>query len=159
MLSTEQALSRALISGTVAAATTALVAAMSGRRQTGSYAAPLNATSHVLWGEDATWRNNATLKYTGTGLLLTHGAAIFWAALYEKLFGRNARARPASPLITLARAGLVSAAAYLTDYHVVPRRLTPGYERRLSGRALAGVFAALAIGIAGRDLIRSARPG
>ena len=157
MLSTEQALSRALISGSVAAAVTTLAAAFAGRRQTGSYAAPLNATSHVLWGEDATWRNRATLKYTGAGLLLTHGAGIFWASLYEKLFGRARGNRP-SPLAALTGAALVSAGAYLTDYHLVPKRFTPGYERRVSGKALAGIFAALALGLAARDLLRGVAP-
>lgn len=154
MLSTDQAWSRALVSGTAAAAGAALVAALAGRRQTGSYAAPLNATSHVLWGEDATWRNRPTFKYTGVGLLLTHGAGLFWAGIYEKLFGRPAAARP-SPLAALTGAALVSAGAYLTDYHLVPKRFTPGYERRVSDKALAGIFAALAIGLAARDLLRA----
>jgi hypothetical protein len=154
MLSTGQACSRALVSGTIAALATASAAAFAGRRETGSYAAPLNATSHILWGETAAVRNRATLKYTGTGLLLTHAAAVFWAMLYEKLFGRSAAAPP-SPVAALAGAALVSAGAYLTDYHLVPQRLTPGYERRVSGRALAGIFAALAIGLAARDLFRA----
>ena len=153
MLSTEQALSRALVSGSIAAAVTSVAAALAGRRQTGSYAAPLNATSHVLWGEDATWRNRATLKYTGAGLLLTHGAGIFWGSVYEKLFGRPRNARPA-PLAALAGAALVSIGAYLTDYYLVPQRFTPGYERRVSGKALAGIFAALGVGLAARDLLR-----
>lgn len=152
MLSTEQALSRALVSGSVAAAAASAAAALAGRRQTGSYAAPLNATSHVLWGEDATWRNRATLKYTGIGLLLTHGAGIFWGSLYEKLFGHPRGAR-ASPLSALAGGALISAGAYLTDYYLVPKRLTPGYERRVSGKALAGIFAALALGLAARDMV------
>lgn len=153
MLSNEHALSRALVSGSVAAGTASIAAAVAGRRQTGSYAAPLNATSHVLWGEDATWRNRATLKYTGAGVLLTFGAGIFWASLYEKLFGRPPGSRP-SPVSTLAGAGLVSAGAYLFDYYMIPKRFTPGYERRVSGRALAGIFTALAIGLATRDLLR-----
>ncbi|HVL76748.1 MAG TPA: hypothetical protein VM406_12095 [Noviherbaspirillum sp.] len=157
MLSTEQACSRALVTGSVAAAITAAAAAVAGRRQTGSYAAPLNATSHILWGEDATWRNRATLKYTGTGLLLTHAAGVFWASVYEKLFGRADDTSPPSPLLALAGAAAVSAGAWLTDYHLVPRRFTPGYERRVSDRALAGIFTALAIGLAARDLWRAAR--
>jgi hypothetical protein len=33
------------------------------------------------------------------------------------------------------------------DYHVVPRRLTPGFEMRVSKSALALVYAALALGL------------
>jgi hypothetical protein len=157
MLSTEQTYTRALASGSIAAVATALAASFAGRRQAGSYAAPLNATSHVLWGEQATWRNSPTLKYTGAGLLLTYGAAVFWASLYEKLFGRAAGTAPRSPLAALGGAALVSAGAYLTDYHLVPSRLTPGYERRVSGPALAGIFGALALGLAARDLLRGIR--
>lgn len=152
MIPTVQAGSRALASGSIAAVTTALAAAVAGRREAGSYAAPLNATSHILWGEQATWRNRPTLKYTGVGLLLTYGATLFWATLYEKLFGRGDGRQRRSPLTALGGAALVSAGAYLTDYHLMPRRLTPGYERRVSGKALAGIFAALALGLAARDM-------
>jgi hypothetical protein len=47
---------------------------------------------------------------------------------------------------------VVSAAAYVTDYHVVPKRLTPGFELRVPRLALAGVYAALALGLSLRDL-------
>jgi hypothetical protein len=50
----------------------------------------------------------------------------------------------------------VSALAYLTDYHVVPKRLTPGFELRLPGGALAAAYAALALGLSARDLVSSA---
>jgi hypothetical protein len=52
---------------------------------------------------------------------------------------------------TLAAAA-VSSAAYVTDYYVVPRRLTPGFELRLPGSALALIYAALALGLSARDL-------
>jgi hypothetical protein len=47
---------------------------------------------------------------------------------------------------------VVAATAYVVDYHVVPRRLTPGFELRLRGAAFAGVFATLALGLAAREL-------
>jgi hypothetical protein len=56
---------------------------------------------------------------------------------------------------------LISAAAYVTDYHIVPKRLTPGFEMRIPRVALAGVYAALALGLSARDLIwprKNARP-
>jgi len=158
MLSTEQACSRALTSGAIAGTAASLAAAVAGRREAGSYAAPLNATSHIVWGDRAALRNRPSLKYTATGIALTFGAAVFWASLYEKLFGRTEDAPPRHPLATLGGAALVSAGAYVIDYHLIPRRFTPGYEQRVSGRALAGIFAALALGLAARDLLR-APPG
>jgi hypothetical protein len=34
------------------------------------------------------------------------------------------------------------------DYHVVPKRLTPGYEHRISSGALLATYGALAAGLA-----------
>ena len=48
----------------------------------------------------------------------------------------------------------VSATAYVTDYCVVPKRLTPGFELRLPRRALAPIYAALALGLSLRDVLR-----
>ena len=49
---------------------------------------------------------------------------------------------------TLLSGAAVSALAYLTDYHVVPSRLTPGFEKRLGGRSLLAIYAALAFSLA-----------
>jgi hypothetical protein len=141
-------LARALLSGSVAAAAVTLVASAAGRRTTGAYAAPLNATSHFLWGERAGRRNDYSLKYTATGFTANYGASVFWALFYEALAGR---------MPPLVRGAAVSALAYATDYHVVPKRLTPGFEMRLPGRALAAIYAALAVGLSARDLLSRTR--
>jgi hypothetical protein len=73
------------------------------------------------------------------------------ACLYEMLAGRRVRTRSRA----LAGGALTSAVAYVTDYHVVPRRLTPGFEMRLSRAALAAVYVALALGLCARDLFTS----
>ena len=138
-------LQRALVSGSVAAAAVTLVASLAGRRATGSYAAPLNATSHVLWGGRAGRQNAYSLKYTATGFIANYGAAVFWALFYEAL------ARRMPPPLT--RGAAVAALAYVVDYHVVPKRLTPGFEMRLQRPALAAVYAALALGLSARDLL------
>lgn len=145
---------RALISGTVAGVATALVASMAGKRQNGSYAAPLNATSHILWGDQAALQNAATMKYTATGFLLNHAATTMWAAVYEKWFaGTNSGVRWPKPVAKpLMGAAMVAAGAYITDYHLIPRRFTPGFEKRVSGKALAIIFGALALGLAARGL-------
>jgi hypothetical protein len=52
----------------------------------------------------------------------------------------------------------VAAVAYFVDYRLTPRRLMPGYERRISGRSLLAVYASLAAGLAlGGALLRLAR--
>jgi len=48
----------------------------------------------------------------------------------------------------IAGGAIVSALAYVTDYHLVPKRLTPGFEKRLSNKSLFGIFATLALSLA-----------
>jgi hypothetical protein len=153
----ESALKRALTSGTVAGAGTALVASLAGRKETGSYAAPLNATSHIVWGDDAARRNEVSLKHTLTGFLLNHGSAIFWAAFYEKWFGAHSAKSASSDSMVrpVIGAAIVTAGAYITDYYLVPERLTPGYEKRLSGRSLATIYGMLALSFIATDLFRA----
>lgn len=153
---------RALTSGTVSGLATSAIAALAGKRETTSYAAPLNATSHILWGEKAALHNDTSLKYTGSGFLLNHMAAIMWAAVYEKwvvpAVSRWSATRPSiAPLAAAAGGVAVAAGAYVTDYYLVPRRFTPGYEMRLSGRSLALIYGALALGLAASTILTDQR--
>lgn len=151
--------SRALISGTVAGTAIAAAASLAGKRETGSYAAPLNATSHIVWGDSAAQKDEPSLKHTVTGFVLNHAAAIFWAAFYEKWFADRASGseRPRSLLRPLLGGAAVSAGAYVTDYYLVPKRFTPGYEMRLSGKSLATIYCVLALGLIARDVLSRSR--
>ena len=141
----------ALISGTIAGAATALAAALYARRCEMTAAAPINAVSHVWWGDEARAHDEPSVKYTVAGFVTNHAASIFWAAIFEMTFGADAGRNPRK---ALAGAALISAAAYVTDYHVVPKRLTPGYELRLPRRALAAIYAVLAAALPLRGLLR-----
>ena len=68
---------------------------------------------------------------------------VSWATVQHLLFPRP-RARWGS----LATGATVAALAYVTDYYVVPKRFTPGFEARLSRAGLATVYAALAAALA-----------
>ncbi|MBA4142003.1 MAG: hypothetical protein H0X43_03140 [Nitrosospira sp.] len=159
-------LRRAVTSGTISGLATALTASVAGKLEDGSFAAPLNATSHVLWGDKAARKDKASLKYTLTGFLLNHASAIFWALFYEKFFGSrggtaHAAARRPAPEKSLTRplvgAAVVTAGAYITDYYLIPKRLTPGFEKRLSGKSLAAIFVTLAVGLAICDLVDASK--
>ncbi|HEX5056440.1 MAG TPA: hypothetical protein VFX02_08070 [Gammaproteobacteria bacterium] len=141
-------ITRALVSGTTAAAMASIVAAIAGRRNAGSYAAPINATSHIVWGDEAGRQDSPSFKYTATGALLNYGGSIFWASLYEGLVGKY----PA-PGKALARSALITTAAYITDYRIVSRRFTPGFERRLRGKFLALIYGAFGVGLCIRHLL------
>lgn len=151
----QTALKRAVTSGTVASLGILVVTALAGKRETGFYAAPINATSHIVWGDKAALQDRPSLKYTLTGLVLNHASGIFWAAIYEKFFGAGSRRSAAhrSSLRPIIGGAVVSASAYLTDYYLVPKRLTPGFEKRVSGKSLAAVYGVLALGLATYDLL------
>lgn len=170
---------RAVISGTIGGLAAAAAASLAGKREDGSYAGPLNATSHIIWGDEAARQDEPSLKYTLTGFLLNHASAIFWALFYEKLLGKGEKrqswhhpknwnqgargdrttAAPTEDAILkpILDSAAVTAGAYLIDYHLIPRRFTPGFEKRLSGKSMAAVFVALAAGLAARDIIQAAK--
>lgn len=145
----------ALISGTLAGIATAVAETVCGQAEQRGAAAPLNAVSHIAWGEQAARREDASLKYTGTGFLFNQAAAMMWASIYEYWFGRAAERGEIGKALTGGAA--VAGLAYLTDYHLVPERLTPGFEKRLSGRSMAVVFGALALSLPLRGLIQGSR--
>lgn len=145
-------INRTLISGTISGIATALTATAAAKRDTGSYPAALNATSHIVWGDDAARQNDASLKYTATGFLLNHASTVFWASIYEHWFAPQPSQRH-SYLQPIIGAALLTAGAYVTDYYLVPKRFTPGFEKRVSGRSLATIYGALALGLAARALI------
>lgn len=147
-----ETLKDAVLSGTIASAATVATAAACGARDSGSGIAAVNAVSHIMWGSDASNVPVADLKHTVPALLLNTGATLFWAALYERAFGHAAERGEIAKAVL--GAGVVSVLAYLTDYHLVPKRLTPGWEERVSSRSLGVIYAALALSFPVRGLLR-----
>jgi hypothetical protein len=171
-----------VVSGTIGGLAAAAAASLAGKREDDHYAAPLNATSHIIWGDKAARQDKPSLKYTLTGFLLNHASAIFWAFFYEKLLGRSERRErqgedrprnwnegplhdssdtgsPAKPMLQpILDAAAVTAGAYITDYYLVPKRFTPGFEKRVSGKSLFAIYVALAVGLAARDVIKAGKP-
>lgn len=131
-----------LWSAGLATVCTTAITLLHGRRQDDAPAAPLNATSHIVWGDEAAGHDELSVRYTLVGGLLNAAAMLGWAGIQEAVFGRWAREG------SVGRAAVTSALAYATDYHVVPERLTPGFEKRLSPGALACVYGVLATALA-----------
>lgn len=149
------AVRRAAVTGAVAAGTTTLSIALAGRRDSGSAVAPINATSHIAWGESAGRVEKIDAKHTLVGAALNVGACMFWATFFERWFGR-AVARGDIGKAMLGGAA-VAATAYVIDYHVVPKRLTPGWESRISPRSLATTYAVFALTLPLAGLLRRRR--
>ena len=136
------------------AVTTAAVTVLA-KNQTKSAVSAVNAGSHIVWGEEAVEHDEASLKYTGLGALIGGLGVSFWAVVHEYVLRKTKlRDKTLGPLATGAA---VSALAYVTDYHVVPKRLTPGYEKRLSPKGIFIVYAVLAVGLAAGAMLAEAR--
>lgn len=147
-------IARSISSGSLAGLVTTAAVALAGRREARSAAAPINATSHVLWGDEAGTTDAVDLKHTVPGLLLNTGAGMFWALVHELLLARS----PARDRATAAATGAaVGALAYAVDYHLIPRRLTPGWELRLSRSGVALGFVALGASLAVAGWLRRRR--
>lgn len=150
MSSWSKALRRACYIGALTSVTTTLTAALCGWRESHNALAPLNAVSHILWGDEATSQDRISLKYTATGVALNTAAMFSWALVFVKLFGRGQTNHTTS---SLSGGALVSLLAYIVDYHVVPRRLTPGIEARLSSCSLLVIYVVLALSLAAGGLL------
>lgn len=141
-------------SAVASAVTTAAVSVLA-KKQTKSAVAAVNAGSHLLWGDEAAKHDEPSFKYTGVGALMGGLGISFWAAIHEWVLRKTKlKDKTLGPLATGAA---VSALAYVTDYHVVPKRLTPGYEKRLSPKGIFIVYAVLAAGLAAGAMLAEAR--
>jgi len=145
-----EAFADALRSGSVASVATTAVLASCGALECADAPAPLNGPSQWIWGKHAAYRRGFSARYTITGYLIHHAMSIFWATLYEK-FNRT---KPApTPSKTLALATATSALACIVDYRLVPERLTPGFQKRLSRTSLFFTYSAFALALAASSLI------
>jgi hypothetical protein len=112
-------------------------------------AQPINAISHVVWGDEQPPATDVTWHDTAVGLIVNQAACSFWALLHVALLPPRQR----HPRRTMLHAGAISALAYLVDYHMVPRRFTPGFEKVLPRRAFVPIYIAIAAGLAAGALL------
>ena len=133
-------------SGAYATVATTAAIAICGAIENNNPAAPVNAISHMAWGDRSARQERTSIKYTGVGAALNPAARVAWAAFSHIIF--KPHERRATPAGALARGAATAGIAYVVDYHVVPERLTPGFEKRLSNGALFAIYAAMAVGLA-----------
>jgi hypothetical protein len=134
-----------LIIGAVSSLTVAATAGVCGKTEGQSAWRPINAISHIVWGRKAAQKNLLTPRYTGVGLVLNGVACGFWAWLYRHC--RRSMTSSDSFLLSVGSGIAISMLAYVTDYYVVPRRFTPGFELTLSRRSFPWLYGALAVGL------------
>jgi hypothetical protein len=154
----------AVTSGSAASALSLIALMLGGRRENASAVAPINAVSHWLYGPRAYRVDRTTLAHTALGAGVHHASAILWGGLYALLLRRMAASRPrpatgasrgtgaSAPGLSVpevvAGAAVVTAVAALTDLRLVPPRLSPGFENRLSPTSVTAVYVAFGTGLA-----------
>ncbi|WP_447987484.1 hypothetical protein [Nitrospira sp. Nam74] len=112
-------------------------------------AQPINAISHVVWGDEQPPTTEVTWHDTAVGLIVNQAACSFWALLHVALLPPRQR----DPGRTVFHACAISGLAYLVDYHMVPSRFTPGFEKVLPRRAFVPIYIAIASGLAAGALL------
>lgn len=130
-------------------------------RQEATASAPLNAVSHWAFGDKSLRQNNPSARYTATGAAIHAGSSLFWSLLYDAALVKPLRRRrrddddqlhAAAPLV--AGAAVVAAVAAAVDLKLVPERLTPGFQHRLSASSLVMTYATFGIGLAVGGLLQ-----
>jgi hypothetical protein len=139
------AIARATVSGSVASLLSTFALAVCGKAEQGDPFLPLNGPSQWIFGRNAPYRSGFCLPHTPVGYLIHHSMSVFWALFFEKWMGPK---RQSSVMKALPQAAATAALACFVDYRLTPKRLTPGFEKKLSRKSLAIVYAAFAIGLA-----------
>lgn len=135
----------ALAEGAVAAALSAATLAWRGRSDSGSAVAPINAPSHWLWGREAIRSEAVDARHTALGAAVHGASSVFWSGLYAWIGAQ--RRRPTVGTVVLD-AVAVTALAAVVDLKLVPERLSPGFQHRVSRGSLALVYGSFAAGLA-----------
>jgi hypothetical protein len=132
---------RAAFSGTAVSIASSLALALAAKAEGRHPVRPTNATGHWLRGDEAAASRAFDAKHTVLGFATHEGASIFWAAIFQALrkLGPN---RPAA-----VDAIGVSALAAFVDYLVVPKRLTPGWEKVVTPRSIGLAYGVMAVAL------------
>ncbi len=125
----------------LSATTTAAIMLASAWENRAPWAA-LNCVAHIVDGDDKDQPTAFSPRESGLGVAVNTAAMGAWAVLYEGGLTVTGAKR------TLTTASAAALIAYGIDYFVVPKRYTPGIEKRLSGRGIAFAYAVLAVTLA-----------
>src|SRR5688572_8293001 len=140
-------LGRTFVSGAAASILSTIAVSLHSRARTGHATSGVNATSHWAWGERAMWHHRPDISNTVLGYAIHHASSMWWAGMFEL----TAYRRPPRTVAGVAAATAVT--AYVVDYHLVPRRLTPGFDRHISGVGMVSAYVAFGVGLAAAHLI------
>jgi len=134
-----QILTRGLKTGLALAATTTATIMLAGDNELHAPWAAINAIAHAVDGDDKEQPLEYSARESRMGILINGTAMAAWGVLYEgALVVTNTKSSPLT-------GALATVTAYVIDYKIVPKRFTPGIEKRLSLNAIALIYAVLGI--------------
>jgi hypothetical protein len=145
MITWKEAYYRGLLSGSLAAVTSAVALVACGKFEKNAPVAPLNGPSQWVWGERSAHRRRASWR-TVVGYSIHHFAAMGWGVFHEKCVAPWTAGQPFSRRMLGAAA--TSAVAFTADYGIAKGRMQPGFEKHLGGVSLFVVYSAFALGLA-----------
>ncbi len=134
-----QILTRGLKTGLALAATTNAAIMLASDKETGSPWAALNCVAHIVDGDGKEQPTGYSPRESWLGIAVNGTAMAAWGVLYEG--GLRVTNTQSSPLT----AALATATAYVIDYKIVPKRYTPGIEKRLSQNAIWLIYGVLGL--------------
>lgn len=146
-------ISNIAVTGLWTAAATSVAVMVAAVQERKSMFAPINAISHILFGDAAIGVKRPIPKFLFSGLVLNLFAMFGWAAIAELAYQLLHITR-GQAVATILVAVAVTVVAYVTDFFIVPKRLTPGFERIISQGALVAVYGVLAAAFACSGLMR-----
>ncbi len=148
-----RALQDGLVTGSLASLTSLAGLVLCARCERVQPWGPVNAPSHWVWGDEALVQDGGSLRYSATALAVHHLSAGFWGVLHARMADPDGDDRRLSRQIR--DAAITTAAAAWVDLGVVPHRLTPGFQERLSARSMVVVYGLFGLGLlAGSALAR-----
>lgn len=132
---------RVALSGTAVSIATTIALALAAKAEGRHPVRPTNATGYWCRGDEAAASRAFDAKHTVLGFATHEGASIFWAVIFQALrkLGPN---RPAA-----VDAIGVSALAAFVDYLVVPKRLTPGWEKVVTPQSIVLAYGVMALAL------------
>ncbi len=133
-----QSLTRGLKTGLALAAATNAAIMLASDKENNSPWAALNCVAHIVDGDDKEQPAEFSPRESRLGIFVNGTAMSAWGVLYEgALLVTNTKSSPLTAV-------LATAAAYVIDYKVVPKRFTPGIEKRLTPKSVLLSYAAMA---------------
>ena len=115
--------------------------------------APVNAISHMLYGQRAYAIDEPKPKYLLPGVALNFGAMLGWSVVAEIALRQLKLPLPQMAVNFLICSG-VTVIAYIVDYYVVPKRFTPGFEHVFSSRSMLVLYALMAASLFAGSMFR-----